>query len=1137
MSSFRQKMQKLSRDHSKRFGSSKNNVEYKRMIRFGVFGQMAENYFLFIYRDIHRSAAYYGAVIFLNRPDEMGNPVRVLGIEQDGVEQTRNFYVRAALFFLENEYENTMDLAGKIMEVFHLATAKINNYIPTKTTPDPELENYNFDVSKQEITYTTIPLKKITRKFESKALLEHLEKLQKTAEEETEETKTTGVYCGLNLKIEYAGLTGEKNVAFQPVAVPAKADGEYGNPKKISHKEPHKYEFTGLSPLIKTVVDQYISLEPPAFSEIQRIKILNRLYFRALVEEFFSMPEELKFCHSPEQTGAFNPVKTFKFKHIRIRLAPCLKKETIFRLRMIFTPVAGGETLDSGDNYTLKTVDKDGYIFFTAQGGTNYLAVPGEQEHFQEFFHFLEAGHEFYTYDFDKLLDALQAVESEYLTIDSRMLKKYKLELKPAPVLKICLPDPLKEMSLRLEVEFDYAGELKKFLRKNPDKIVCTYDNASKYEEMCFALLRTDNLLTRKTYYDRDAGSIYDFYYFQEDDYLGWLMERGRYYLDKGFRLYMEKWKRYIGNTGGRVRISMESDRDWLAFKPSLQVPGLDDMFVIDTVDFEQNMVIDKQGMLHLLSASEIDKLAEMHRYGERHGDIFRIPARNHILLQKLYDKKMEELPGMKEILESGEKLKEFDKIKDYPVSPAFNGQLRNYQKEGFKWLRFLREYNFSGCLADDMGLGKTVQTLALLQTLKDEKQLKTSLLVAPVSAIPNWEAEIEKFAPSLSFKRHIGIKRDKESGGWEEIDLVITSYATMRNDIELFSAFRFDYIILDESQNIKNLSSRVSQAARVLQADHRLALSGTPIENTSMELWTLFDFLMPGYMGSHRWFQQQFALPLEKEKDSGHASLLKRMIFPFMLRRRKEDVEIELPAKTEIVTSLQMEEEQLKLYAETAAYYRQELQNEIEENGVSNSSMKILEGMLRLRQLCLFPQIVNEKFKGVPSAKFEHFKNLLEDILAEDHKVLIFSQFVETLKLLRAHCENYGIPYSYIDGSVNIETRAEMIKTFQEDEETRVFLLSLKSGGVALNLTAADYVIIFDPWWNPAVEAQAIDRSHRIGQTKKVFVYRMVVKDTIEEKMLELQEEKRELVENIITSDRKTFKNLKKEDILSLFK
>jgi non-specific serine/threonine protein kinase len=275
----------------------------------------------------------------------------------------------------------------------------------------------------------------------------------------------------------------------------------------------------------------------------------------------------------------------------------------------------------------------------------------------------------------------------------------------------------------------------------------------------------------------------------------------------------------------------------------------------------------------------------------------------------------------------------------------------------------------------------------------------------------------------------------------------------------------------------------------------------------------------------------------VEKYKDSEKTEMLKQMIYPFVLRRKKEDVEKDLPEKIEVIETLKMEEEQRQAYVQTAQYYTEWIAHAIDEQGIGKSAFKILEGMLRLRQICLFPQLADPEYETIPSVKFEHFTEMMSDILSEGHKVLVFSQFVKALTLIRNHFDREKITYSYIDGSVDAKVRGKMIKAFQEDERVGVFLLSLKAGGVALNLTAADYVIIFDPWWNPAVEAQAIDRSHRIGQTKKVFVYRLVVKDTIEEKMLKLQEQKRDLVEKLITSETKAFKNLTKDDIMNLFR
>jgi superfamily II DNA or RNA helicase len=1146
---FKEKLDQLYDEAMERFGTAGHREQYKKMIRYGAMGELRENYYLFIYRDFFRNAAYYGAVIFLNRPDDLGNPVRIHCIEQDGIEQPRNVYIRAALFFLENDCDNTMDVAGKIRDVFNQAKEKIYAYIDQESSSKTELEKFNFDVSNQTVTFKEIEHKKFTQKIKSSALKKQLAMLKETRMIPMTETETLGkpkARLGLNLKTDYIGITEGKKMLFQPVAIPLKVTGEYGNPRKITPTDVTKYEFIGLNPILENFLNHFAALDHHLFSDSLKTKIMNQLYFSQLMEEIFSLPEELKFCQSESFSKTYNPLKTITFRTVRVRFAPSLKKETVFRIRLKFTaqvhaPVHDDEyiqELDAGDHYILQVTDQNIYIFFTSSEGDHYLAIPEKPEYFHRFFQFLDAGQEFYIFDFRDVVSALQGVESKFLEMDSQLLKKYVLNLRPVPVLKIYPHDPVEGKNERIEVHFDYIQVIRKFLEKHPDKEVFTYKRDSQFENMCLRLLGGDPLLKQEMDYDNLEKSVYYYFYFREGDYLKWVIERGKFYLDKDFRIYIAEWKRYIGTFGSQVHVAIQANIDWLEFKATVHdsSSGNGKGIEIDAIDLEKNIVTDKKGTLHLLTKKEIEKLRDIYQYSDHHGNLFRVPSKNYILINKLYDKKMEEIPELKETLRSGKKLKKFEKIEDYPVSSTFNGQLRGYQTEGFKWLYFLREYGFSGCLADDMGLGKTVQTLALLQSLKDKGLLKTSLLVVPVSAIPNWEMETERFT-RLTFYRHIGIKRDKDTEGWETKDLVITSYATLRIDIELFSDFGFDYVILDESQNIKNYTSQVSRAAKILKGNHRLALSGTPIENTSLELWSLFDFLMPGYLGTSRWFSQQFAAAIEREKNSQKIDLLKKLIYPFILRRKKEEVESELPDKTEIVTKLRMEDEQLKLYAETAAYYREEIENEIEKKGISKSSMKILEGMLRLRQLCLFPQLVNEKFKGVPSAKFDHFTELMEDILSENHKVLVFSQFVEVLKIIRGHFNEENIAYSYIDGSVNIKTREKMIKTFQEENNQRVFLLSLKAGGVALNLTAADYVIIFDPWWNPAVEAQAIDRSHRIGQTKKVFVYRMVVEDSIEEKMLQLQEEKKALVENLIASDAKTFKNLKKEEILKLFR
>ncbi len=1143
------------------FDRAEKLAEYRKMIGFGAMGELEDDYYLFLYRDsLRQGSGHYGAVVFINRADGLGKPVRVYCLEtvkkedHQGIKENhRPIYVRTALFFLKNEFQNTMAVTGGATQVFMRAKDKIEEELPNLAQPLEELETFNFDVQGQEVQYREIETKQFKKVFESKTLAAQLTLLEQgeTAPAPEDPAAHPEAHLGLSLRINPVGFTEKRSLTFLPVLVPIKGGvARQGNPRRLTPGECARYDWVDLPEELEPYLHHFSRLEAPEYNDIQRTKILNRLYFPQLAETLFHLPEHLVFCQLLQQAKGFNSLEVLKFRKMGIRFAPSFRKETIFSIRLTFyvqveRPGENGmETeeviLDAGDDYVIRFTSEGIYLFFTTVDNRHYFACAEEPRHFERLFRFLEEGKEFYLYNFEEISEALKVLESEHVILEPDLMGKFKLSLRPAPVMHILPEDALKELPERIELRFDYRGEIKNFLDRNPDKEVFTYDRDTDFEGMCRKYLKTDPLLKEEMGIREKDKFIGFSYVFKRGDFIHWLMERGALYLDRGFRIYAAKWKRFVGKAGGRIGVNLLEEIDWLEFRPTVHLPGApegDPGLAVDQVDFDSSIVIDKKGTLHLLGREEIEKLKDIYTYGEPHGDALRIPSGNHILIDRLYDKRMEELPGLKSVLEEAKRLREnFETIGSYPLSRTFNGKLREYQQAGFNWLRFLREYGFSGCLADDMGLGKTVQTLALLQTLKTKRMLKTSLLLAPVSAIPNWEAEIEKFAPGLTYRRHLGTGRDKSVKGWKKVDLLISSYGTTRNDVELFREFQFDYIILDESQAIKNHNSLVSKAVKVLRGRTRLALSGTPIENNTMELWSLFDYMMPRYLGSRQWFQRQYASPIEKDKSSFHSEMLKKMIFPFVLRRKKEEVETELPEKTEIVSRLQMGEEQQKLYSSMAEKFRDDIGLAIDEQGVGKSSIKIFEAMLRLRQVCLFPGIVHPSYGEIPSAKFDHFTNLLEDILAEGHKVLVFSQFVETLKILRGHLDGMGVDYSYLDGSMKVDERGENVRRFQEEEERRVFLLSLKAGGTALNLTAADYVIIFDPWWNPAVEAQAIDRSHRIGQTRKVIVYKMVVQGSIEEKMLRLQEAKQELVENLIVSDSKSFKDLGKQDILSLF-
>ena len=466
----------------------------------------------------------------------------------------------------------------------------------------------------------------------------------------------------------------------------------------------------------------------------------------------------------------------------------------------------------------------------------------------------------------------------------------------------------------------------------------------------------------------------------------------------------------------------------------------------------------------------------------------------------------------------------------------GFLGELRPYQKTGYDWLHFLHEYRLGGCLADDMGLGKTVQALVFLQSIyhgSSNNPGKASLLVVPRSLLVNWQREAHRFTPEIKILEFFEAQRTKDTSEFDKFDLVITTYGVMLRDIQLLHGYNFYYAILDESQAIKNPFSQTARASHLLQANHRLVLTGTPIENSTAELWSQFNFLNPGLLGSFNYFKSEFGIPIERKYDEKALKALRKIVFPFILRRSKDQVAPELPPRTERILFSDMEPAQIKLYQKTLDYYRNIFIGITDLESLNNSRMRILEGLLRLRQIANHPALVDDKYRG-GSGKLELLIDTLETLRAEGHKALVFSQFVHMLSLVRKEMEYREMHYTYLDGQTT--SRQEQVDIFQSNNDISFFVISLKAGGLGLNLTAADYVIHIDPWWNPAVEMQASDRTHRIGQEKPVFVFKLIARDSVEEKILQLQEKKRQLVGQIITSENAFFKNLTKEDITLLF-
>lgn len=536
-------------------------------------------------------------------------------------------------------------------------------------------------------------------------------------------------------------------------------------------------------------------------------------------------------------------------------------------------------------------------------------------------------------------------------------------------------------------------------------------------------------------------------------------------------------------------------------------------------------------GSLGLLPEEWIERIAGYFRIGDIEHDMITIPKINYSEVSDLFEKEVisQEVQHEIDLLKS-----DFSselKIMPVPKPKALQAELRGYQQEGLNWLNFLDTYNFGGCLADDMGLGKTVQIIAFILSQKEKHGQKTNLIVVPTSLLFNWEEEISKFAPSLKIKKHYGPDREKSIDQLDGHDVVLTTYGMLLSDIRFLKNYKFNYIFLDESQAIKNPNSERYKAARLLQARNRIVLTGTPIENNTFDLYGQLSFANPGLLGSKQFFKDTYAIPIDQFQYSKRAIELQEKVRPFILRRTKKQVAKELPEKTEMLIYCEMNEEQRKIYEA----YETELREFIsanEDEDIKKNSMHVLTGLTKLRQICNSPVLLKKGHAAENAVKVEI---LLEQILnkSKEHKILVFSQFVEMLDLIRAELGKRNISFEYLTGQS--KERGKKVHNFQNNEEVRIFLISLKAGGVGLNLTEADYVYLVDPWWNPAAENQAIDRSYRIGQTKNVVAVRLICSNTIEEKILKLQKRKSKLAQDLIQTENAFFNTLSKADILDM--
>ncbi|EFK35015.1 ATP-dependent helicase HepA [Chryseobacterium gleum] len=661
--------------------------------------------------------------------------------------------------------------------------------------------------------------------------------------------------------------------------------------------------------------------------------------------------------------------------------------------------------------------------------------------------------------------------------------------------------------------------------------------NPFKIERNESAEARFTSLIMQQHPDFEDQMDGYQYFYLHRDKFLNnnWFLDAFETWRNEGITIlgFNELKNNKLNAHRAKINIQITSGLDW--FNAKLKVgfgPKEASLQQLHRAIRNKSKFVQlDDGSMGILPEEWMEKISACFRAGEIDEEILKIPKINFTEVTSLFEKEILSKEIQEELTSYSAK---FSKVKDIPetaIPAELKAELRDYQHDGLNWLNFLDDFNFGGCLADDMGLGKTIQIIAFILSQREKRGHTTNLVVVPTSLLFNWQEEISRFAPSVKVLLHYGADRPKATAHISEYEVVLTTYGMLLSDIKFLKGFNFNYVFLDESQVIKNPNSERYKAARLLQSRNRIVLTGTPVENSTFDLYSQLSFACPGLLGSKQYFKDIYAIPIDKFEYSKRAMELQQKIKPFILRRTKKQVAKELPEKTETVIYCEMNTEQRKIYDA----YEKELREFVaanDDDDLNKNSMHVLTGLTRLRQICNSPVLMKEGYSGENAVKIEI---LTEQILgkSKDHKILVFSQFVGMLDLIKAELEQHNIGYEYLTGQT--KDRGEKVTHFQNNEDIRVFLISLKAGGVGLNLTQADYIYLVDPWWNPAAENQAIDRSYRIGQTKNVIAIRMICSNTVEEKILTLQKKKKQLAQNLLTTDGKKLQGLSKQDLMDL--
>lgn len=744
--------------------------------------------------------------------------------------------------------------------------------------------------------------------------------------------------------------------------------------------------------------------------------------------------------------------------------------------------------------------------------------------------------------DLPELSKKLQALDPEGKNLRIQAVPERIERVIQKPELTVIIsneiPDQKMKFGCRFEFNFSYNGM---------QRTDSHYTGLIHLNENVLELYETDEQFEQKaiSYFARIGREYID--RIVMEDSLTIYMRLGLHdFFASLFPVYLQQGYRFAVNLGSgprkigkaKVYAQISSGIDWFSTELRLDVDDqgmpLDNSYV-----FLSPQLLSHKGNLYLLENSDSTILQALKSSWDEETQSFRLDPRDLssiALLEPVTDAEHSD-ENFKERAELLRKILSVDKTPEQALPIRLKAKLRPYQNIGYQWLLCLLKAGLGALLADDMGLGKTLQALAAMLHLKEQGLVSRVLIIAPLTVLGNWEEEIRKWTKGISVHVHYGSGRSRDQETLTTVldtaDIIISTYHTLRRDIELFAKQKLDMLILDEAQIMKNPKTAVSKALRRLEADYRLILTGTPMENRPLDLWTHFDLMNPGLLGTMKEFVSRYEKPIAAG-DYERSRQLRAKTAPFILRRKKEDVLKELPPKEEINYMVELGGRQRAFYEALREQCAREIQERIMQEGLHAVSFYILEALLRLRQAAIHPMLIDEKYKQYGSGKLDTLYFLTDKLREEGHKILIFSQFTQALAIVRKHFDEQGIRYAYLDGQTR--NRDAIIRQFEQSNSCTAFLLSLKAGGVGINLVSADYVILLDPWWNPAVESQAIDRAHRIGQKRTVSVYRLVAKSSIEEKILRLQAKKRKMIEELVTENKESFAGFTKEELIGLF-